>query len=106
MRRNTKNRFAHAFGPTGTEWHLRRLGNCVTLSSFHQRQGMPLIYLFAGEQSGDVLGAALMRAIRARRLEATFIGVGGSAMAGAHAPLSHPLPGADGSWKSCRRSSR
>jgi lipid-A-disaccharide synthase len=43
---------------------------------------MPLIYLFAGEQSGDVLGAALMHAIHARRPDATFVGVGGSAMAG------------------------
>jgi lipid-A-disaccharide synthase len=43
---------------------------------------MPLIYLFAGEQSGDVFGAALMHAIRVRRPDATFVGVGGSAMAG------------------------
>jgi lipid-A-disaccharide synthase len=42
---------------------------------------MPLIYLIAGEQSGDVLGARLMHAIRARRPDATFAGIGGSAMA-------------------------
>ena len=42
---------------------------------------MPLIYLIAGEQSGDVLGARLMHAIKARRPDITFAGVGGSAMA-------------------------
>jgi lipid-A-disaccharide synthase len=42
---------------------------------------MPLIYLIAGEQSGDVLGARLMHAIKARRPDATFAGIGGSAMA-------------------------
>jgi lipid-A-disaccharide synthase len=42
---------------------------------------MPLIYLIAGEQSGDVLGARLMHAINARRPDITFAGVGGSAMA-------------------------
>ena len=42
---------------------------------------MPLIYLIAGEQSGDVLGARLMHAIKARRPDITFAGVGGAAMA-------------------------
>ncbi|HEY1935269.1 MAG TPA: lipid-A-disaccharide synthase [Acetobacteraceae bacterium] len=42
---------------------------------------MPLIYLIAGEASGDVLGARLMRAIAARRPDPTFAGVGGEAMA-------------------------
>ncbi len=42
---------------------------------------MPLIYLIAGEQSGDVLGARLMRAIRAVRPDVTFAGIGGEAMA-------------------------
>jgi lipid-A-disaccharide synthase len=42
---------------------------------------MPLIYLIAGEQSGDQLGARLMRAIRRRRPDATFAGIGGTAMA-------------------------
>ncbi len=42
---------------------------------------MPLIYLIAGEQSGDALGARLMRAIKARRPDSHFIGIGGSAMA-------------------------
>jgi lipid-A-disaccharide synthase len=42
---------------------------------------MPLIYLIAGEQSGDALGARLMHAIVARRPDVAFAGVGGSAMA-------------------------
>jgi lipid-A-disaccharide synthase len=42
---------------------------------------MPLIYLIAGEQSGDVLGARLMHALKAQRPDVTFAGVGGSAMA-------------------------
>ena len=42
---------------------------------------MPLVYLIAGEQSGDVLGARLMRAMRPARSDLTFAGVGGSAMA-------------------------
>ena len=41
---------------------------------------MPLIYLIAGEQSGDVLGARLMHAIKARRPDIVFAGIGGSAM--------------------------
>jgi lipid-A-disaccharide synthase len=40
-----------------------------------------LIYLIAGEQSGDQLGARLMRAILRRRTDATFTGIGGTAMA-------------------------
>jgi lipid-A-disaccharide synthase len=43
---------------------------------------MPLIYLIAGESSGDVLGARLMQTLSARRPDITFAGVGGSAMAG------------------------
>jgi lipid-A-disaccharide synthase len=42
---------------------------------------MPLIYLIAGEQSGDVLGARLIKALRARRPDLTFAGIGGSEMA-------------------------
>ena len=42
---------------------------------------MPLIYLIAGEQSGDVLGARLIRAIRRRDPDATFAGIGGETMA-------------------------
>jgi lipid-A-disaccharide synthase len=42
---------------------------------------MPLIYLIAGEQSGDVLGARLMHAIATRRPDIDFAGIGGEAMA-------------------------
>ena len=45
------------------------------------RGAMPLIYLIAGEQSGDEIGARLMRAIRARQPDARFAGIGGTAMA-------------------------
>jgi lipid-A-disaccharide synthase len=41
----------------------------------------PHIFLVAGEASGDQLGAALMRALRAARPEVVFAGVGGEAMA-------------------------
>src|ERR1035441_6736024 len=39
-----------------------------------------LIYLVAGEQSGDVLGARLMEALRALRPGLRFAGVGGPRM--------------------------
>ena len=42
---------------------------------------MPLIYLIAGEQSGDALGARLMHAIKVRRPDIGFAGIGGTAMA-------------------------
>jgi lipid-A-disaccharide synthase len=41
---------------------------------------MPLIYLIAGESSGDVLGARLMSALAAHRPDATFAGIGGGTM--------------------------
>jgi lipid-A-disaccharide synthase len=41
----------------------------------------PLIYLIAGESSGDVLGARLMAALRARRPALAFAGIGGERMA-------------------------
>jgi lipid-A-disaccharide synthase len=41
----------------------------------------PVIYLIAGEQSGDVLGARLIRAMRSRCPEATIVGIGGQEMA-------------------------
>jgi lipid-A-disaccharide synthase len=41
---------------------------------------MPSIYLITGEQSGDVIGARLIHAIRTRCPDAVFAGVGGSAM--------------------------
>jgi lipid-A-disaccharide synthase len=42
---------------------------------------MPLVYLIAGEQSGDALGARLMRALKDRRPDLTFAGIGGGLMA-------------------------
>ena len=51
-----------------------------------------LIFLVAGEESGDRLGAPLMRAIRERQNEVAFAGVGGSEMAReglvSHFPIS------------------
>lgn len=40
----------------------------------------PTLALVAGEASGDLLGASLMRALRARRPELHFVGVGGPHM--------------------------
>jgi lipid-A-disaccharide synthase len=42
---------------------------------------MPLIYLVAGEASGDAIGARLMHAVAERRPDVVFAGVGGQAMA-------------------------
>ncbi|HVC60912.1 MAG TPA: lipid-A-disaccharide synthase [Acetobacteraceae bacterium] len=42
---------------------------------------VPVIYLIAGEASGDAIGARLMRAIAARRPDVAFAGIGGEAMA-------------------------
>ena len=52
---------------------------------------MPLIYLVAGEASGDVLGARLMAAIRAQRPGAEFAGVGGPRMAEQGLDSLYPL---------------
>ena len=41
---------------------------------------MPLIYVIAGEQSGDVLGGRLIQALRARLPDAEFAGIGGERM--------------------------
>jgi lipid-A-disaccharide synthase len=42
---------------------------------------MPLIYLIAGEASGDAIGSRLMHALAARRPDMEFAGIGGEAMA-------------------------
>jgi lipid-A-disaccharide synthase len=42
---------------------------------------MTLIYLIAGEQSGDVLGGRMMAALRAARPDLEFAGIGGPMMA-------------------------
>jgi lipid-A-disaccharide synthase len=43
---------------------------------------MALVYLLAGEHSGDVLGARLMAALKARRPSLQFCGIGGPLMTG------------------------
>ncbi len=50
-----------------------------------------MIYLIAGEASGDVLGARLMAALRAARPDLKFAGVGGGAMAQAGLDSLFPL---------------
>ena len=52
---------------------------------------MPLIYLLAGEASGDVLGARLMAAIRMQRPGAEFAGVGGPRMSEQGLDSLYPL---------------
>lgn len=51
----------------------------------------PLIYIVAGEASGDVLGARLIDAIRARLPEARFAGIGGARMAERGVPSLFPM---------------
>ena len=45
-----------------------------------RRGGMTLIYVIAGEESGDVLGAKLMAALKAARPGLVFAGIGGPRM--------------------------
>jgi len=52
---------------------------------------MPLIYLLAGEASGDVLGARLMAAAGKLRPGLTFAGVGGPRMAEQGLTSLHPM---------------
>ena len=52
---------------------------------------MPLIYIVAGEASGDVLGARLIAALRRRRPELSFAGVGGARMAEQGFESLHPM---------------
>src|SRR5579883_2868644 len=69
---------AHAFRPLHARYHktalARRLGHALSV------RRMTLIYLVAGEASGDVLGARLMRAIHRRQPDVQFAGIGGSQM--------------------------
>ena len=51
----------------------------------------PLIYLVAGEPSGDLLGARLIAALRARRPGLRVAGVGGAAMAEAGLVSAFPM---------------
>jgi lipid-A-disaccharide synthase len=52
---------------------------------------LTLIYLIAGEPSGDVLGARLMAAMRASRPELRFAGIGGERMRGQGLETLFPL---------------
>ena len=52
---------------------------------------MSLVYLIAGETSGDLLGARLMAALRARRPGLEFAGIGGEAMAAQGLASRFPL---------------
>ncbi|GAB0112558.1 lipid-A-disaccharide synthase [Acidisoma sp. C75] len=51
----------------------------------------PLIYILAGEASGDVLGARLIAAIRSRRPGARFAGIGGPRMQEQGMPSLFPM---------------
>jgi lipid-A-disaccharide synthase len=52
---------------------------------------MPLIYLIAGEASGDVLGARLIAALRRQRDDLTVAGIGGVRMAEHGLASLHPM---------------
>jgi lipid-A-disaccharide synthase len=52
---------------------------------------LPLIYLVAGEASGDALGARLMAAIHTRCPDVAFAGVGGTQMAGQNLATLFPM---------------
>jgi lipid-A-disaccharide synthase len=55
------------------------------------RAAAPHVFLVAGEDSGDRLGAALIAAIKRRSPDARFSGVGGVLMAGLGVPSLFPL---------------
>jgi lipid-A-disaccharide synthase len=52
---------------------------------------MTLIYIVAGEASGDVLGARLLAALRAREPALDFAGIGGERLAAAGMPSLFPI---------------
>lgn len=51
----------------------------------------PRVYLVAGELSGDILGASLMRALKARHAEIEFRGIGGPRMIAEGMVSRYPL---------------
>lgn len=51
----------------------------------------PLIYIVAGEASGDALGARLVAALRARRPDLAFAGIGGERLAEQGMPSLFPM---------------
>jgi len=51
----------------------------------------PLIYVIAGEASGDALGARLVAALRARRPDLAFAGIGGDRLAEQGMPSLFPM---------------
>src|SRR4051812_23296767 len=53
---------------------------CCSVSGEVQQVLPQLIYLLAGETSGDVLGGRLMEALLAQRPDLSFAGVGGPQM--------------------------
>ena len=56
------------------------------------RAGAPHVFLVAGEDSGDRLGAALMQALRQRaQVPLRFVGVGGTQMAAAGLKTLHSI---------------
>ena len=53
--------------------------------------GKPVIFLIAGEESGDLLGGGLMRELARRLTDVRFIGVGGARMADAGLDSIFPI---------------
>ena len=51
------------------------------MSKEDQPQSQKLVYIIAGEESGDQIGASLMQSLRARNKNIRFEGIGGSRMA-------------------------
>jgi lipid-A-disaccharide synthase len=53
--------------------------------------GKPVVFLIAGEESGDLLGAGLMRELAGRLTDVRFIGIGGARMAAAGLDSIFPI---------------
>lgn len=59
----------------------------------------PLLILIAGEASGDLLGAGLIKALRERFPEARFAGIGGPQMIAAGLDAWYPAEKGDGAGR-------